>query len=181
MIADPKLPPSATPRHDCEMNEDPSFRTDLYRGTARDYDSFRLPYPPSLIDDLRSRAGLRGTGRLLDLACGTGQIAFALSTAVDEIVALDQEAGTVAFGRAKSKILGVTNIGWQVATAEEADIPGPFDIGRDWQRFPPTSTTARSRACAFLAPPWRVRGSPVGRESVRGDQRLARGPARRHG
>jgi SAM-dependent methyltransferase len=110
------------------MNEDPSFRTDLYRGTARDYDSFRLPYPPSLVDDLRSRAGLRGTGRLLDLACGTGQIAFALSTAFDRIVALDQEPETVAFGQAKSEASGFTNIGWQVGTAEEADVPGPFDM-----------------------------------------------------
>jgi SAM-dependent methyltransferase len=110
------------------MNEDPSFRTDLYRGTARDYDSFRLPYPSSLVDDLRFRAGLRGTGRLLDLACGTGQIAFALSTAFDQIVALDQEAGTVAYGQAKSENLGFANIGWQVGTAEEADVPGLFDM-----------------------------------------------------
>lgn len=118
----------AVPCHDREMNEDPSFRTDLYRGTARDYDNFRLPYPSSLVDDLRSRAGLRGTGRLLDLACGTGQIAFALSTAFDQVVALDQESGTVAFGQAKSEALGFTNIGWQVGTAEEADVPGAFDM-----------------------------------------------------
>jgi len=41
----------AVPRHDREMNEDTSFRTDLYRGTARDHDNFRLPYPSSLVDD----------------------------------------------------------------------------------------------------------------------------------
>jgi len=110
------------------MSEDPFFRTDLYRGTARDYDSFRLPYPSSLVDDLRSRAGLRGTGRLLDLACGTGQIAFALSTAFDEIVALDQEPGSVAFGQAKSEALGFTHIRWQVGVAEEAEVPGRFDM-----------------------------------------------------
>jgi SAM-dependent methyltransferase len=110
------------------MSGDPSFRADLYRGTARDYDSFRLPYPRSLVDDLRSRAGLSGTGRLLDVACGTGQIAFALSTAFAEIVALDQEPETVAFGRAKSEAVGFTHMTWQVGTAEEADVPGPFDM-----------------------------------------------------
>jgi ubiquinone/menaquinone biosynthesis C-methylase UbiE len=110
------------------MNEDPSFRTDLYRGTARDYDSFRLPYPPALLDDLRSRAGLSGTGRLLDVASGTGQIACALSTAFDQIVALDQEQGTVAFGQAKNDALGCTNIAWQVGTAEDVNVSGSFDM-----------------------------------------------------
>ncbi|HUY22950.1 MAG TPA: class I SAM-dependent methyltransferase [Acidimicrobiales bacterium] len=110
------------------MSEDPSFRTDLYQGTARDYDSFRLPYPPSLVDDLRSRARLTGTGRLLDLACGTGQIAFALCAEFDEITALDQEPGSVAFGQAKAEALRLAHIRWQVGTAEEADVPGPFDM-----------------------------------------------------
>ncbi len=135
------------------MNEDPSFRTDLYRGTARDYDSFRLPYPPSLVDDLRSRAGLRGSGRLLDLACGTGQIAFVLSTAFDRVVALDQEPGTVAFAEAKSEDSGFTNITWQVGTAEEADVPGPFDmvaIGNAFHRL--RRERVAERALSWLRP-----------------------------
>ncbi|MGD0379722.1 MAG: class I SAM-dependent methyltransferase [Acidimicrobiales bacterium] len=135
------------------MNADPSFRTDLYRGTARDYDSFRLSYPPSLVDDLRWRAGLRGTGRLLDLACGTGQIACALSAAFDQIVALDQEPATIAFGRAKSQALGFTNIGWQVGTAEEADVPGPFDmvtIGNAFHRL--RRQRVAERALSWLRP-----------------------------
>jgi SAM-dependent methyltransferase len=57
---------------------DPEFRRDLYRGTARDYDRFRVPYPQALIDDLAGRSGADGQGRLLDLACGTGQVTFAL-------------------------------------------------------------------------------------------------------
>ena len=110
------------------MGEDPSFRTDLYRGTARDYDRFRLPYPPSLVDDLRSRARLNGTGRLLDLACGTGQVAFALCGDFDAVTALDQEPGSVALGQAKADASGLTHIRWQVATAEEAETDGPFDM-----------------------------------------------------
>jgi hypothetical protein len=57
---------------------DPEFRPDLYQGTAGYYDRFRVPYPPDLIDDLADRAGADGAGRLLDLACGTGQLSFAL-------------------------------------------------------------------------------------------------------
>jgi SAM-dependent methyltransferase len=57
------------------------FRRDLFRGTAGYYDRFRAPYPQALIDDLAGRpgpgAGPGGAGRLLDLACGTGQLSFA--------------------------------------------------------------------------------------------------------
>ena len=55
---------------------DLEFRRDLYRGTARDYDRFRVPYPRSLVDDLAERSGAACRGRLLDLACGTGQVAL---------------------------------------------------------------------------------------------------------
>ena len=58
---------------------DLEFRRDLYRGIAHDYDQFRVPYPRSLIDDLAERSGATGRGRLLDLACGTGQVTFALA------------------------------------------------------------------------------------------------------
>ena len=62
------------------MSTDPSFRPDLYRGTARFYDEFRPAYPQPLFDDLRERARITGDGRLLDLACGTGQISFGLAS-----------------------------------------------------------------------------------------------------
>lgn len=42
------------------------FDPDLYRGTARDYDRFRVPYPPRMLGDL------------LGWACGTGQIGSTL-------------------------------------------------------------------------------------------------------
>jgi len=135
------------------MSEDPAFRTDLYRGTARDYDSFRLPYPPSLVHDLRSRARISGTGRLLDLASGTGQIAFALSRDFHEIIALDQEPGSVALGQAKGEVLGSTHIKWQVGTAEGADIPGLFDmiaIGKAFHRL--RRQRDAERALSWLRP-----------------------------
>src|SRR5580658_10084892 len=70
---------------------DLEFRRDLYRGIAHDYDRFRVPYPRSLIDDLAGRSGAAGRGRLLDLACGTGQVTFALAGRFGEVWAVDQE------------------------------------------------------------------------------------------
>jgi len=47
------------------MESTPQFRSDLYQGTARCYDRYRVPYTAVLIDDLAIRAALSGTGRLL--------------------------------------------------------------------------------------------------------------------
>jgi SAM-dependent methyltransferase len=104
------------------------FRKDLYKGTADYYDRFRPPYPAALLDDLRGRVPLRRAGRLLDLACGTGPISFALSADVAEVWAVDQEADSVEFGRAKADRLGVTNIRWIAAAAEEVELEGAFDL-----------------------------------------------------
>jgi SAM-dependent methyltransferase len=69
------------------MPPEPEFRADLYRGTAPFYDAFRIPYPQDLLDDLRVRAQVTGAGRLLDLACGTGQIAFGQAESADRVPA----------------------------------------------------------------------------------------------
>jgi len=73
------------------MSDEVSFASDLYRGTALHYDRFRLPYPEDLIADLVRRTRPAGRGRLLDLACGTGQLAFALSDRFEQVWAVDQE------------------------------------------------------------------------------------------
>jgi ubiquinone/menaquinone biosynthesis C-methylase UbiE len=92
------------------VSSEPVYRTDLFTGTAAYYDRFRQPYPSVLFEDLRVRVPIGGTGRLLDLACGTGQIAFALAGDFVEVWAVDQEAEFVAFGNAKAKTLGVANM-----------------------------------------------------------------------
>jgi SAM-dependent methyltransferase len=104
------------------------FRKDLFEGTAEDYERFRPPYPAALIDDLRTRARLGPASRVLDLACGTGQIAFAISPHVAEVVAVDPERGSVEFGRRKCERLGVANISWVTASAETMALAGAFDL-----------------------------------------------------
>ena len=83
------------------MSEAIEFDRDLYRGTAGDYDRFRVPYPQSMIDDLLERAQPSGHGWLLDLACGTGQITFAVSRQFAEVWAVDQEVDMIDVVRGK--------------------------------------------------------------------------------
>jgi ubiquinone/menaquinone biosynthesis C-methylase UbiE len=63
----------------------------MFKGTAPYYARYRPAYPPELLVRLAAAAGLDGTGRLLDLGCGTGQLAVPLSRYVEEVVAVDVE------------------------------------------------------------------------------------------
>ncbi len=114
------------------------FRSDLFKGTAEYYDRYRLPYPPVLLEHLLDRVGAGRRSRLLDLACGTGQLAFPLAASFDEVVAVDQEADQVAFGRRRAQQTGVDNIRWVVGAAEQLPLHATFDlvvIGNAFHRF----------------------------------------------
>jgi ubiquinone/menaquinone biosynthesis C-methylase UbiE len=125
---------------------DLEFRRDLYRGIARDYDRFRLPYPQSLIDDLAERSGATGRGRLLDLACGTGQVTFALAGRFGEIWAVDQEPDMTSVVKQKASTAGLGHI--KVLTTSAEDLPAPevsFDlvtIGNAFHRLPRAAVAA---------------------------------------
>jgi SAM-dependent methyltransferase len=131
---------------------DPEFRRDLYAGTARDYERFRVPYPRELIDHLAAQSGADGTGRLLDLACGTGQLAFALRRYFAEVWAVDQEPGMAAVTRQKAGPSGGVRV--LVSAAEELAAPDEsFDlvtIGNAFHRLP--RATVAARAFCWLRP-----------------------------
>jgi SAM-dependent methyltransferase len=125
------------------------FRIDLYEGTAPYYDRYRPPYPTALFDDLRLRAAASRRGSLLDLACGTGQIALPLAQHFLQVWAVDQEPGSVAFGRNKAERLGITNITWMAGSAETVTLNGPFDliaIGNAFQRLNRSAVAERVRS-----------------------------------
>ena len=108
---------------------DPEFRRHLYRGTAGYYDRFRVPYPRPLIDDLAERSGAGGDGRLLDLACGTGQLAFALCDRFADVLAIDAEPDMADLVGQKACAAGIGNITWQACEAENLSAPrDSFDL-----------------------------------------------------
>ena len=105
------------------------FRGDLYTGTADYYERFRLPYPPELIDGLATRCGAAGTGRLLDLACGTGQLCFALHDRFAETWAVDQEPEMIEVARDKAVAAGMVDIRFLTSAAEQLSAPDSwFDL-----------------------------------------------------
>jgi SAM-dependent methyltransferase len=111
------------------MGNELRFATDLYRGTAAHYDRYRLAYPEAMTRDLIQRAGISGGGRLLDLACGTGQLAFPLRHWFSEVWAVDREPDMVQAVRAKAEAAGAGNIRPVVADAETLDAqPGHFEL-----------------------------------------------------
>ena len=64
----------------------------------------------------------------MDLACGTGQIAFALAGRFAEVWAIDQEEEFVTFGRRKADSLAIPNTRWLAGPAETATLDGPFEL-----------------------------------------------------
>jgi SAM-dependent methyltransferase len=141
---------------------DLEFRRDLFRGTARYYERFRVPYPQSLIDDLAERSGASGAGRLLDLACGTGQLSFALRGRFGEIWAVDQEPDMIGVVREKAEAAGPGKIRPLISAAEDLAAPGEsFDlvtIGNAFHRLRREAVAANVfrwlRPGRFLALAW---------------------------
>jgi ubiquinone/menaquinone biosynthesis C-methylase UbiE len=111
------------------MDDKLHFAVDLYRGTAEYYDRYRLPYPEAMTEDLIARTGVSGQGRLLDLACGTGQLAFPLRRSFAEVWAVDREPEFVRMVQAKADKLGAGNIRPVTADAETLDAEsGHFEL-----------------------------------------------------
>src|SRR5260221_8150136 len=118
------------------------------------------------MDALEERPGVRGAGRLLDLASGTGPISFALHRRFDEVWAVDQEPDMVGVARQKAEAAGIGNIRFLASAAEDLSEPEQsFDlvaIGNAFHRLRREAVAARVfrwlRPGRFLALVWG--GSP---------------------
>lgn len=107
----------------------PDYPAESFVGTAEYYAQYRVPYPKELIDDLRVRAGITGNGHLLDLACGTGQIALSMFPFFRDIWAIDQEAEMLEAGRRSATACGARNVLWKIGQAEDLEAPsGAFEL-----------------------------------------------------
>jgi ubiquinone/menaquinone biosynthesis C-methylase UbiE len=97
----------------------------LFAGSSRFYRAGRLPYPAELANAFQEELGLDGNGRLLDVGCGTGEIALLLAPLYDEVVGLDADEEMIAEARAEARRQGHSNTTWVHSRAEEL----PLDLG----------------------------------------------------
>lgn len=101
----------------------------LFAGTAPYYRKYRRPYPHVWLDEIRDFFNLDGTGKLLDLGCGTGELAVPLSKYVTEVIGIDPSSDMLAEAKLRAKEEGSNNCMWVQGKAEEIDASyGPIRL-----------------------------------------------------
>jgi 2-polyprenyl-3-methyl-5-hydroxy-6-metoxy-1,4-benzoquinol methylase len=96
----------------------------LFTGTAWYYARYRPGYPEAFFADLVARFHLDGTGRLLDMGCGTGQLTIPLAQHVAAAIGMDPEPEMLAEAARQAQAAHVTNVTW--AQGSSVDLPGEF-------------------------------------------------------
>jgi len=132
----------------------PADTPTAFTGTAADYVRYRPPYPESLLSALRARAGVSGSGALLDLACGPGRVALPMARHFARVFAVDVEPEMIDVGRREADRLGIANVEWRVQRAEELELPaGSIElvtVGEAFHRLDQARIV--ERALRWLAP-----------------------------
>lgn len=112
----------------------PAKDDDLFAGTAEYYARYRQDYPDAVYAELARAFQPDGSGTLLDLGTGTGQIALHLAGEFERVVALDVSQEMLAQASRVAAERGVTNIEWRWLAAENlaaldgTPLGGPYRI-----------------------------------------------------
>lgn len=110
--------------------------TDPFEGTARYYRKYRPGYSDAAIQYVRQRFGLDGTDRVLDLGCGTGQIAVPVAAFVDEVVGMDPNEAMIREARAHAAAASRPNVRFVVGSdAQLGALRGSFDLATMGRSF----------------------------------------------
>ncbi|MET9341523.1 class I SAM-dependent methyltransferase [Nonomuraea sp. NPDC003804] len=101
----------------------------LFAGTGAFYARFRPGYPKVFFDDVIRRFGLDGSGRLLDLGCGTGQLTIPLAGHGTEAVGMDPEPDMLTEAAQHAAAGKVGNVTWvRGGSADLSRQPGRFRL-----------------------------------------------------
>lgn len=91
---------------------------DIFKGTAQYYSKFRLAYPEDLLAHIRQVYQLSQNNRMLDLGCGTGQLAIPFSDTFPHVIAMDVSEEMIKEGKRVAATKEAENIQWVVDSAE---------------------------------------------------------------
>ena len=105
------------------------FGENVFAGAAGYYAKYRPKYPPELFRDAVQSFGLDGRGRLLDLGCGTGELALPLAKYFSQVLAIDPEPGMLEVGQQKATAAGADNIIWHKGSSKSLKgVQAPFKL-----------------------------------------------------
>ncbi|HEV8065234.1 MAG TPA: class I SAM-dependent methyltransferase, partial [Acidimicrobiales bacterium] len=74
-------------------------RKESFDGVAADYDRYRPRYPEQVVDTLMEMAGISAGSRVLEIACGTGQLSVPLASRGVELTAVELGENLAAVAR----------------------------------------------------------------------------------
>ncbi|MEU0482354.1 class I SAM-dependent methyltransferase [Streptosporangium sp. NPDC006013] len=93
-----------------------------FRGEVVDfYHRYRRGYPRAVIDALVEAFELTGDDIVIDLGCGTGQLALPIAERVRAVVGVDPEPDMLLRARQAAGERGMTNLSWMLGA--DTDIP----------------------------------------------------------
>lgn len=92
---------------------------ELFAGTAYYYARYRPPYPAGLFTSLAAAYGLEHGTQVLDLGCGTGQLALPLARAGYTVWAMDPDPDMIAEGVRAQARAEHGNVRWILGRAED--------------------------------------------------------------
>lgn len=85
------------------------------------YHRYRHGYPGAVIDALAGAFGLNGQDVVVDLGCGTGQLALPMARRVRAVVGVDPAPDMLRRARQAARDLAVPNVSWMLGA--DTDIP----------------------------------------------------------
>ncbi len=86
------------------------------------YHRYRHGYPDAVIDVLADVFGLSSRDVVVDLGCGTGQLALAVAGRVRAVLGVDPEPDMLRRARQAAGEAGIGNVGWMLGA--DTDVPG---------------------------------------------------------
>lgn len=93
----------------------------IFKDAAWYYARYRRSYLVQIFDDILSYYHLDRRGRLLDLGCGTGELAVPLAPHFESVVGIDPSADMLTEAKGRAERAGVSSVYWIEGKAEDID------------------------------------------------------------